>query len=70
MRGWMLWCLLAAALPAMAADDDRELNAVSRAWDHYAELSSKNDPRSADLLADSSLAHFGFLRDSALHASV
>ncbi len=70
MRGWMLWCLLAAALPAMAADDDRELNAVSRAWDHYAELSSKNDPRSADLLADSSLAHFGFLRDSALYASV
>ncbi len=70
MRGWMLWGLLAIALPTLAADGDREINAVSRAWDRYAELSSRNDPRSVDLLADSSLAHFGFLRDSALYASV
>ncbi|MFT3761523.1 MAG: hypothetical protein QM761_02720 [Pseudoxanthomonas sp.] len=66
----MGWILLAMALPAMAADDDREINAVSRAWDRYAELSSRNDPGSVDLLADSSLAHFGFLRDGALYASV
>lgn len=70
MRGWMLGCLLLAAMPAVAADDAREQEAVSRAWDRYAELSSKGDPRSVGLLADSTLAHFGFLRDSALHASV
>lgn len=70
MRGWILWGLLAMASPAMAADDGRELEAVSRAWDRYAELSSQNDPRSADLLAASSIAHFGFLRGAALYASV
>ncbi|MFT3754751.1 MAG: hypothetical protein QM769_02185 [Pseudoxanthomonas sp.] len=70
MRGWKLWLLLVLAAPAMAVDEGRELNAVSRAWDRYAELSSRDDPGSADLLAASSLEHFGFLRNAALHASV
>ncbi|MFT4257647.1 MAG: hypothetical protein QM599_11940 [Pseudoxanthomonas sp.] len=70
MRGWKSWLLLLMAGPAMAADEGLEINAVSRAWDRYAELSSRDDPASADLLAASSLAHFGFLRDAALHASV
>ncbi len=45
------------------------MNQVSRAWDRYAELSSQDKAESVDLLAASSLVHFGFLRDMALYAS-
>lgn len=65
--GWLLWGLLAVA-PAWA-DDLAEMNAVSKTWDRYAELSHADKVDSVDLLAASSLAHFGFLRDAALYAS-
>ena len=65
--GWVLWGLLAMA-PAQA-DDLAEMNAVSKTWDRYAELSHADKVESVDLLAASSLAHFGFLRDAALYAS-
>lgn len=77
MRGWWLWVTL-WAVPAWAADDQAgnaaaelaEMNAVNKVWDRYAELSSGGDKSaSAALLAQSSLAHFGFLRDAALYAS-
>lgn len=68
MRGWMLLAGLLAA-PAWAGDGLAEMNAVSRTWDRYAELSSRDKAESVDLLAASSLAHFGFLRDAALYAS-
>lgn len=69
MRAMGLWLALWAA-PALAAGDDlAEINAVSRAWDRYAQLVNANKPESADLLATSSLAHFTFLRDAALYAS-
>jgi len=64
-----LWLALWAA-PALAAGDDlAEMNAVSRAWDRYAELVNANKPESTDLLAASSFTHFTFLRDAALYAS-
>lgn len=69
MRAMGLWLALWAA-PALAAGDDlAEINAVSRAWDRYAQLVNANKPESADLLATSSFAHFAFLRDAALYAS-
>lgn len=69
MRAMGLWLALWAA-PALAAGDDlAEMNAVSRAWDRYAELVNANKPESADLLAASSFTHFTFLRDAALYAS-
>lgn len=60
-----------AAVPARAAQqpDLAQMNAASNAWSRYAELSSEDQPASADLLAASSLAHFAFLRDAALYAS-
>ena len=67
--GWWLWGLLVIAPVAMAADDLAEMNAVSKAWDRYAELSHADKVESIDLLAASSLAHLGFLRDAALYAS-
>lgn len=68
MRGWVLLAWLMAA-PAMAGDDLARMNAASKAWDRYAELSSQGNPQAADWLAPSSLAHYGFLRDAALYAS-
>lgn len=69
MRAMGLWLALWAA-PALAAGDDlAEMNAVSRAWDRYAELVNANKPESTDLLAASSFTHFTFLRDAALYAS-
>ncbi len=67
-RVWLAW-LLAVPAVAMAGDDLARMNAVSRAWDRYTELSSQDKEESAGLLAASSLAHFGFLRDMALYAS-
>jgi hypothetical protein len=67
--GWWLWGLLVIAPVAMAADDLAEMNAVSKAWDRYAELSHADKPEAVGLLAASSLVHFGFLRDAALYAS-
>lgn len=72
MRRWMPTFALVLALLGpvrVAADDLAEMNAVSRAWDRYALLSSRDDPAAADLLAASSLRHYGFLRDAALYAS-
>lgn len=68
MRAWMLWLALAMSAPA-AADEMAEINAVSRAWDRYAQASSENREDSVELLSDAALAHYGFLRDVALHAS-
>ncbi|WP_157489356.1 tetratricopeptide repeat protein [Lysobacter sp. Root916] len=68
MRCWML-CFALLAAPAMAADDLAEMNAVSQAWDRYAQLSSRDDPASAALLAPSSLDYYLFLRDAARAAS-
>ena len=69
MRAMGLWLALWAS-PVMAAGDDlAEINAVSRAWDRYAQLVNANKPESADLLAASSFTHFTFLRDAALYAS-
>lgn len=69
MRAMGVWLALWAA-PALAAGDDlAEINAVSRAWDRYAELVNASKPESADLLAASSFTHFTFLRDAALYAS-
>lgn len=65
--GWWL-CGLLVAMPA-AADDLAEMNAVSKTWDRYVELSSADKRESVDLLSASSLVHFGFLRDAALYAS-
>lgn len=69
MRRWMLLCSLLLILPAQANQDLREINAASKAWDSYAELSSRRDPRSVETLASSTLRHFGFIRDAALYAS-
>ncbi|UHQ23078.1 sel1 repeat family protein [Lysobacter sp. 5GHs7-4] len=68
MRGWVL-CLALLAAPAMAADELAEMNAVSQAWDRYAQTSSKDDPVSATLVAPSTLRHYLFLRDAARAAS-
>lgn len=68
MRIWILLAALVAS-PACASEELAEMNAVSRAWDRYAGLSSHADIVSVDLLAASSLQHFGFLRDAALYAS-
>ncbi len=69
MRAMVLWLALWAT-PALAAGDDlAEINAVSRAWDRYAQLVNANKPESAELLAASSFTHFSFLRDAALYAS-
>lgn len=70
MRKWLTGLLAGwLVVPAMAAQDPAAMNQVSRAWDRYAELSSQEKPESVDLLAASSLVHFGFLRDMALYAS-
>lgn len=60
-----------AAMPARATQQAElaQMNAASNAWSKYAELSSQDQPASVELLAASSLAHFAFLRDAALHAS-
>jgi len=63
----LLWVLLAT--PALAANENREMNAVSRAWDAYAVASSNDNPDAVAYLSQTSLAHFAFLRDSALFAS-
>ncbi|HEY5971622.1 MAG TPA: hypothetical protein VIT22_06545 [Pseudoxanthomonas sp.] len=68
MRTWILLATL-LALPAWAADEGKEMNAVSKAWDRYALSSSQNKPDSVAMLARSSLAHYAFLRDSALYGS-
>lgn len=52
-----------------AVEDAREAHAVLKAWDRYAELSSKNAVEAADLVAVASDAHFAFLRDAALYAA-
>ena len=78
MRHWMLGdvllgaVLLGAVLLAPAAQADDELatsNAVSRAWDRYAQLSSRDNPESASMLARGSLDYFAFLRDAAVYGS-
>lgn len=70
MRKWLTGLLAGwLVVPALAAQDPATMNAVSRAWDRYAELSSQEKAESVDLLATSSLVHFGFLRDMALYAS-
>lgn len=76
MRHWLLLLALTALIaspiaPAAptVADELATMNAVSQAWDRYAELSSRNDPASAELLATSTIAHFAFLRDASLVAS-
>ncbi|TXH77352.1 MAG: sel1 repeat family protein [Lysobacteraceae bacterium] len=63
---------LAADTPptgASAVEDGRQALAVQRAWDRYAELSSKNSAETADFVASASDAHFEFLRDAALYAA-
>ena len=67
LGGVFMWGLLWAA-PAMA-DDLAEMNAVSKLWDRYAELSNADKVEAVELLSESSLAHFGFVRDAALYAS-
>ena len=70
VRRWLTgWLAGWVVVPAMAAQGPAALNEVSQAWDRYAELSSQEKPESVDLLAASSLVHFGFLRDMALYAS-
>lgn len=66
------WILLAAwiATPCLAAEEAREMNAVSKAWDRYALSSSKREEETAALVSRASLAHYLFLRDAALYASV
>ncbi len=68
-KGWVLGLVVMLSPSAWASDDLAQMNAVSRAWDRYAELSNADDPKSVELLSASSLAHFGFLRDAALYAS-
>ncbi|MFC3550609.1 hypothetical protein ACFOLC_06220 [Lysobacter cavernae] len=68
MRHWLLLFALFTA-PAVAGDDLDAMNAASQAWDRYAQLGSRDDPAAADLLAGSTLRHYGFLRDAALVAS-
>lgn len=60
-----------AVAPARAAQNAElaQMNDASNAWSKYAELSSQRQVASVDLLSASSLAHFAFLRDAALHAS-
>ncbi|WP_056306771.1 MULTISPECIES: sel1 repeat family protein [unclassified Lysobacter] len=67
MRGWIL-CLALLAAPAMA-DELEDMNAVSQAWDRFAQLSSERDPDSVALLSQDSLRYMTFLRDAALYAS-
>lgn len=63
----VLLALLAA--PAWAGDDNRQMNAVSRLWDSYALASSGSEPTTVTMMSRSSLAHYAFLRDTALYAS-
>lgn len=69
MRCWMLCFALLAGPAAAAGDELTEMNAVSQAWDRYAQLSSRQDPAGEALLAPSSLNHYLFLRDAARAAS-
>lgn len=81
---WLGACLCAAPLIAVAAppaaapaslattaapDEAAQSNAVARSWDRYVALSVRDDAKAVDLLASSTLAHFGFLRDVALAGS-
>lgn len=81
---WLGACLWAAPLIAVAAppaaapaslattaapDDAAQSNAVARSWDRYVALSVRDDAKAVDLLASSTLAYFGFLRDVALAGS-
>lgn len=68
MRCWML-CFALFAAPAFAADELADMNAVSQAWDRYAQLSSRDDPEGVGMLAPSSLEYYLFLRDAARAAS-
>jgi hypothetical protein len=63
----LLLALLAG--PATAADDLTTMNAVSEVWDRYTALSGKDDPAAADVVADSTIRHYAFLRDAARFAS-
>ncbi|MDI9238377.1 tetratricopeptide repeat protein [Lysobacter sp. LF1] len=79
MRDWLLAGVLLVASPAWAADPINEagpsreelaqMNAATRAWDRYAELSRRSNPAVVGVLADSSVRHFGFLRDLARFGS-
>jgi TPR repeat protein len=73
MRQGLLWfALLATAVlagPAQADDDLAAMNAVSRSWDRYAQLSSHGDPETTQVLARRSFDYFAFLRETAVYGS-
>lgn len=79
MREWLLAGVLLVASPTWAAvlgneagpsrEELAQMNAATRAWDRYAELSSRSDPAAVGVLAGSSVRHFGFLRDLARSGS-
>ena len=69
MRAWFFLAAL-VTVPAWAGEDSREMNTVSKVWDRYAQASSQNQEEAASLLSEASKAHYFFLRDAALYASV
>src|SRR5687768_16570736 len=78
MRHWMLWSVLLGSVligsppvarATQANDELATSNAVSQAWDRYAQLSSRDDPESAAMLGRGSLDYFAFLRDAAVYGS-
>jgi TPR repeat protein len=70
LGAWLAIGLLAGGSARAAQPQDlAQMNAASDAWSKYAELSSRDEPGSVDLLAASSLVRFAFLRDAALYAS-
>lgn len=63
--------LLALLAPAVwAGEDNRQMNAVSKLWDGYATASSQGKPTAVTMMSRGSLAHYAFLRDAALYASI
>ena len=67
--GGVLLGAVVLARPAQADDELVTSNAVSRAWNRYAQLSSRDNPESASMLARGSLDYFAFLRDAAVYGS-
>ena len=65
----MIVLLALLTAPAWAGDDNQQMNAVSKVWDTYALTSSGSKPAAATMMSRGSLAHYAFLRDTALYAS-
>lgn len=71
MRKLVMLLALMMPLPqaALASDESKEMNAVSKAWDDYALASSERKSLVGSVISQVSLTHYAFLRDAAMYAS-